>query len=644
MVIRNTGAFDGTLNGNSFRLVRGDNSYSRDTVRSILPFFESAEVRGQYTSRQDVRVMHQTNWADGAFWNKPLISESTIRSYYDAEGMDMSSKPGSVIPSPDIQSQNTGTPVLNINMGRALQVGLDEIYYMEATGGNVGLWKWDGSTFSLLTNDFGLSGQAPYGMCWDAELSTVFAIFQDGSVRYLTPDSAGGLVIDIDSLYTSGSSHVYPGTNIFKHDGRLLVYNGDKLIHIEDPLGSPVATIIHDDGLGPDYLSSIDTSASPRLVEKNLVRLAIPSSEGIWIIKNHEQEGLPIPSLTRVDRNQQGTNLGIPLGDMMTGQLAIDMQYHLGSVLVSASTEVQYLMANDFADTAEVTIFHYRGQSGFGTVGSPMGPDASDFPCWFVGVYGPTVLIGGVYRIWAYDSVNGGLHPWQELQNGAGPAVSAVQTTDDAGVPVWQIRQHLQSAAVYERRLGYYADTGQTHRIESNFFDFNLPAEPKSLTHVTLMTDGLDANETIDVFAKVDGGNWTQVASFDNTNAKTEKVRVDTVLTGYRFEYRLDYTTSASQSTPVEIKGIIMHALQGELVTSWDLVIDGKEFRNVEGQLIDPADVKAWLKSLAALEYPVTYVDGWDGDSSYNVKVDRVRFVADTPDEFQCVVRLTEDV
>lgn len=644
MVIRNTGAFDGTLNGNSFRLVRQEASYSKDTVRSILPFFESAEYRGQYTSRQDVRVMHQTSWSDGAFWNKPLISEATIRSYTDAVGFDFVRKPGSVIPAAGLAQEATGTPSLNTRETSALQVGPDEIYYFETTVGNIGLHKWDGSTFSLLTNDFGVASQQAVAMCWSAELQTVFALFSSGQVAYLTPDSAGGTVIDIDTLYTSGSGHVYPGANIFMHFGRLLVYNGDKLIEIEDPLGSPVATIIFDDGYGPDLLSSVSNVASNRLTEDIMIRLAVSSTEGIWIIKNVEQEGVPVPFLTRVDRNQQGTDLGIALGTMMTGQFALDMQYHLGGLLVSASTHTQRIIENDFdADIAEVTIFHYRGQQGFGTVGSPLGPDADDFPWKFCGVSGSTVFLAGHDRVWAYDSVLGGLHPWADLPS-SGMVGSIVQTTDSNGDPSWMIRSYASSSYVYVKPIAREASASATHQLFSNYFDFNLPAEPKSLTHVTLMTEGMVAGEDYLVYGRVDGGAWTLLASFDETDDITQKKRVASVLTGYRFEYRIDYTTNADRSSPAELKGVILHALQGELVASWDLVIDGKEFRNVEGQLIAPDDVRTWLETLAGLEYPVVFVDGWAGDTQHNVKVDRVRFVAETPDEFQCVVRLTEDV
>jgi hypothetical protein len=365
--------------------------------RSLLPFHESSEHRGQFTSRQDVRVVHQTSWADGSFWNKPLISQASISSYNTSTGMDLVSVPGDLFASPDIETPSAG----NIsNQPFAFALAPDEVYVMGATGASSKLATWDGTSWGQTSNSFsGGAGNDPVGMCYHAGLNTVFALFEDGDVRYITLDSAGGLVRDVGTIYH--------GANIFVHFGRLMVWTGDILIEVTDPLGSDGQTTIYDDGNGPDYLENVAAATGP--FDPLVFRTAVSSSEGVWIVKNVEQEGQPTPFLTRVDRTQDGTNIGVAMGTMQPGIVALDLQSHNGGVLLSTTPDVDALVRNEYASlgSPEIVIHHF--QKTFGTVGSILGPNPSDSPYRFIGVDRDRVYLGGMMSAYAYDVVRGGL-------------------------------------------------------------------------------------------------------------------------------------------------------------------------------------------------------------------------------------------
>jgi len=183
-----------------------------------------------------------------------------------------------------------------------------------------------------------------------------------------------------------------------------------------------------------------------------------------------------------------------------------------------------------------------------------------------------------------------------------------------------------------------------THALESNYFDFNVPAEAKTITHVTLMTDGVGAGETWTVQLETDDSAFATVATATSSTDNTAKQRLSTVKTGFRFRYKLIWAGS-DISNPSKVKGIVFHALQGEMVTQWALSIDGTEFLNVENQKVRPDDVLTYLETIAGTATVVTFVDEYrTTSSSHNVKVESVTIERTAPQEIDSAqIILTED-
>ena len=335
---------------------------------------------------------------------------------------------------------------------------------------------------------------------------------------------------------------------------------------------------------------------------------------------------------------------------MPPGKAILDSQYHLGSLLLTTSTDLVRVFGNDLSSYGHVPIdvHFFTLREGLGTVGSPLGgPDPDDTVHRFMGAIGSNVFIGGHNGVWIYDTVRGGLHPWDSNTGSGTGAFANVFSTEVSGTEVLLYNKYGYQGNLYNE-TAFTANSSQDSTLESNYFDFNIPAERKEITHVTVRTDDtLSANETWTVAVSTDDAAFVDVATVTSADAGTVKKRLSATQYGYRFRYRVTWSSSGTETPPSRLKGIFFHALEGELVPTWNLVMDGKEFRNVEGGVMRPEAARAWLLTLMDTEQVVTFVDGFSNAAaspSYNVKVEACRIEGDTPNEFKATVVLVEDI
>ena len=633
--------WDGSLAGNNFRLKRTEDepAYRKVGRRSEgVPFQDISNNRGQFSTRGDTRTVFQTSWARGSFWNKPLLSDTSMDTYFTSEGFDLVTEPGNMVAMPDSNQQST-SGVMHEN-ALAIQVAHNEVYYPEDSGTNQGFIKWNGSAISTLTNDTSIDTQTPLGVCWDSVNDTIYVLFDDGNVAYVTPDSAGAAIRDVGT--------VYPGANIFMHFGRLFVWTGSILVEVTDPLGSDGQTTIYDDAMGPDMADEIVSNGTDPTNPRNTIRLAVPSAEGIWLVKNVHQEGVTTPFITRIDRTNDGTDVGIPIASLPPNTMVLDVAYHLGGLVLSTASNMQRVYGNDISANGYPEIVLYSLINGsLATIGSPLGGIAPDeAPYRFLATDRSKLYIGGNKSVWVYDAVRGGIHKWMENTYAAaagGTYMSMAFTTDSGGDEVHQF-SHYGSDTLLQQPLIAEGGGTVTHSLESNYFDFNVPAEKKTITHVTLMTDGVGAGETWTISLETDDSAFASLATHTSANTNTEKQRLSTVKTGFRFRYKLVWAGS-DIATPSKVKGIVFHALQGEMVTQWALNLDGTEFTNVENQMVRPDDVLTYLETIMGTDTVIAYVDEYRTTSStHNVKVESAVIERSAPQEIESAqIVLTED-
>ena len=622
----------------------GDEGYSKDYVRAMLQQQQIAGVEDQYTSRPDIRPMFQTSWAGGMRWELPLVSASSIDVYGLSEGFDMVSQPGNLFALPDIEALAAGT--INDNPF-ALQVDATTIYYFEDQGANMGLVKWDGSNFTTLTNDFGgLNTDIPISMCWDPILATVFALFDDDAVRYITPDSAGAGVINL-------SPGTAPGAHIMMFEGRLVFWNGTDLIEVLDPLGSPTFSTIYSDGSGTDWLSAVVNNTTDPIVPRQWgFRLAVATAEGVYLVKNLVQNGLPTALIYRVEVTNDGQDIGHPIATLPQGLVALDITFHLGSLIIACSPDVNRVMLNDIsaAGHAETIFYQFNQESGLGTIGSPEGPAfggaSITTTARFLGSLGSNLYIGGFEKIWVYDAVRGGMHPLINTSQSTafGSWGSMVVTQNGSGDEVLQFF-HDDSQGLRLPRTDVAGNT-DTHSLDSVYFDGNLPGEQKSIYAVTLMTDGLQANETWTVSLAADDASFASVAVYDTDADKTVRKEFATVVTGFRFRYRLAYTASSDVSTPSVVKGIIFWMVAGEMLVQWKFRLDLSSSLNLKNKLVSLDTQWTNLETLGGLTTLVTLIDNYrspeNAETTHEARVSAVQMVRTDPMEGFANVTLVE--
>ena len=128
-------------------------------------------------------------------------------------------------------------------------------------------------------------------------------------------------------------------------------------------------------------------------------------------------------------------------------------------------------------------------------------------------------------------------------------------------------------------------------------------------------------------------------------DGNTTKKRISSPVQGHRFRYRLAYTASGAVASPSRVKGIVFHAIHGQMVTQWQLTVDGKEFRNVLNEVVRPDDVLSDWESNAAEDGVVSFTDRMRlSESSHNVKVEQVQVARGSAQEVDSItVVLTED-
>ncbi len=637
---------DVTIDSVEYQVVPGPGNFIKGTTRSLIQ--EQELDAGGAVTRSDMRPVFQTSWAGGSRWENPLLQDTNIDAYFISDGFDMVSVPGDLVAIPDTVSA-VATDTINDNPF-ALAVSPDVVYYFETQQANCGLILYDGSTFAVIARSFGNNANAvPVAMTWDPENATVFALFEEPgvalTVKYITPGSASGAIITVNPGRL-------PGGNIFIHNGRLMVYNGEILREVLDPLGSPTLSTIFDDGMGRDYLNGmVANNVDPIIPRLWGSKLSVASAEGVWIVKNVNQGGLPTPFIYRVDRDQSGTDIGTPVATLPPGTLALDIFMHLGSLIISTTSDVSTIMFNDISDFghAQTTFYHYSKQNGLATIGSALGTVPDETVYKFLGADVARLWIGGFERRWVYDAIRGGLHPIvkDNATTGGGVWGSMVRTsisTED----IYQFA-HDGASSAGGSEVQYIplhrdeAGNTVTHELESPYFDGGLPAELKSIVGVTLMTDGIQANETYTFTFSADDAAFGSAEVFDTDNATTTKKNLGTPLSGFRFKYKLVETLSADVSTPSVVKGIIIWMVQGEFLQQWRIKLRMSDSSNINNKVVRGDAQQTSLEALSTNQSIVTFIDNYRTTAATTqVRVQSAVIDKSSPNEGEVDVILVE--
>jgi hypothetical protein len=139
--------------------------------------------------------------------------------------------------------------------------------------------------------------------------------------------------------------------------------------------------------------------------------------------------------------------------------------------------------------------------------------------------------------------------------------------------------------------------------VISNWFDFDLPMETKTIHEVYYDSDWIRDGAVIDIQISADGGAWTTVHTITGgTSPNTDRKPTTPHITGYKFQYRINFGTAPdiSHAEPSRILAIGFSAWGGEMVNVIGFTIDGVESCNIENNVQVPEDVYDNLSALRA--------------------------------------------
>ena len=537
--------FDVQLGDFKFHLARGTEdvygpSYDQSFVRQQLQSQRSLSGAPTMQSRSDIAFMYQTDWAGGQEWWLPLVTGDMPDSYHHAKGVDFWSRPGSAQPTPQPVKI---TPGITLNDGTKLCDANGTVFMVADTtlvnGSAYDVIKWDPATDDVVTTVFHATVTAdPFGMVFNKGDGYVYTV---GSLYFgrFDPD-AGSSEGSILNLWATGKE----GTSLLVHNDLTFVYNGDELRYISDPGGTPAWVEVFDDGMGYDWLAD-KLSNSTGIINRRNVNLAISTPEGIFYVKNIDDGGLPTPWVYRVEKAQDGTWVGYPITVLPRGTVALDVNIHLGSLIISTVHNYEALVDNNAAVNIPVTYYHVSG-GNIGTLGSPLGYNDTyglyDTPVSILGSWGSELYIGGKYSLWVYDAVRGGIHQLGYFTNPtAGTTVDDMPggwalTTDSNDEPI-----HL---IVVDGQLWTLASTPTTGLssgfFESNWFDMGIPFEDKTIYKMELYTDEMQDDVVWQLWLlSEDEDKWRLIGQ---TGAgKYHEWDLTTRQTAKMFRYRLSY-------------------------------------------------------------------------------------------------------
>lgn len=643
--------YDILLDNVGMRLVRGEDGQIGYRRRMFRPQIQrqTTNVPGVLSSDPNRWATYQTSWGKGSAWWKPSLS-TEVDSYFTARTMNVWRKPGQIEPwnslvETDLTSTHNwtyGCPMVPLGGTNFYAIGKTTIN----NAPNFDYYLWDDDTAAWSLTSYSSGNTTPgHTLLYDDLLGAILQLTATAIYQWNNTGHGTSLV----SLGVNTNTH---GSSMFFHNGRLMVYTGDILLEIENRTTTPVVTTITDDGFGLDWLAS----HAGGMIGAN--RLAVSTAEGVYYVKNVEQHSSVVPYIFRIERDSTGAWNSVPIATLPVGSVALSIGYHLGSVIVSASQEGLGINEADVnpRDAFAVTFYHVTG-GNLGTLGVPLGDDIADeTPYEILLSDGPHLYIGGQKRIWVYDAVRGGLHPWFEFDTPSTDMPCRVMTkvADNTGTGAPYLHFMLADTSSFVKEyyvpgraatalatVTNFGDDLTTYTLESNYFDYDTPMEDKGIVGVHILTDPITSNARWTLQLSVDDGAFTTFA----THSDTATGYLYTVFsspadtwTGKRFRYKLIYETKvATYSVPV--RAIMFEAMPTvRMVESWELRIDGTEFLNVEGELLRPEDVYDKLELLAQTDRPIAFVDYFRSErredaGTYSVMLQSVEILKDQPHE-----------
>ena len=592
-----------TVDGSLYHIV--PETFVEGAVRRQAEFAYLGEE--DLKSRPDTREFLHNSWIGGAQWEKPVYSRTNLNTYFESGDVSLTDRAGAVQQSAELQPLDSDLGDASVKLAAWSEDSVDgAITYVNTTGTTWQWHEWDAVTDAFVAVASRTQAHAGATQCMGISSGSdgsVYALMDDGEVGYYDPTA------NTNSFFDTAKAQ-YNGAGIWVDRDFVWVYNGDTLYNYDiNSAYAASAAAIADDDWGVDSFSRSATFTGKPIIPEWSCTRAITTSEGIFYVKNVFEGGLSVAKVYRVDKDASGAYILTPIGTLPKGQVAIDIANHLGSLLISTVPNFHRAALN--TGDQKVTIYHVTGNS-IGAVGSPLGgTNIDETPVWLLGTYNEQLYIGGRVRLWQYDARVGALHAvhvesaTKYTDHGSGfTGMVTVEGASDTGLLFMHTSQNAVSAAPYFELLiedSLITTSDDTAFVTSNWFDFDLPMEEKTIYEVFYDSEYIRTNSTVLIQVSADGGAFATVATITGgTSADTVRAAVTTPITGYKFQYKLVFSTDTvtSSAEPGRIYSVGFAAFGGEMVDVLQFTIDGRESMNLDNDVQIPSDVYDLMATL----------------------------------------------
>ena len=594
--------FTVTVDGQEYHIV--PETFVEGAVRRQAEFAYLGEE--DLKSRPDTREFLHNSWIGGAQWEKPLYGRNNANTYFESGDLSFTDRAGAVQQSAELQPLDSNLDTPSAKLIAWSEDGTDGAITFAWNGSAWQWYKWIKTANSWVAQASRTTAHLETNVCMAASAGPgglVYALMKEGDISWYDPTAnTNG---NVTTRKAEGA--VLNGANIWADSDFVWLYSGGGIFNYAIADSYVQVRIVNDDDGIDVYARSSDFTGKPVIPEWSCIR-AIPTSEGIFYVKNVFEGGLPIAKVYRVDRDASGSYILTPIGTLPKGQVAINIAHHLGSILISTVPNYHRAVVN--ADDQKVTVYHVTGKS-IGAVGSPLGgTNIDESPLWFLGTHNEMLYLGGRKRLWSYDGRVGAFHTvhvesaTKYTDHGSGfTAMATVEGTDGAGLLFMHTSQDGLSAAPYLELLvedSLITTSDDTAFVTSNWFDFELPMEEKTIYEVFYDASDIRTDSTVLIQVSADGAAFATVATVLHTSDETIRQAVITPITGYKFQYKLVFSTDTvtSSAEPGRVYSVGFAAFGGEMVDVLQFTIDGKESMNLENLVQVPSDVYDLMAAL----------------------------------------------
>ena len=594
-----------TVDGNDYILA--PESFVEGAVRRQAEFAYLGEE--DLKSRPDTREWLHNSWVGGAQWEKPLYGRNNQNTYFESADLSLTDRAGAIQESDKLAPISSDLDESSAKLIAWSEDGVDGAITFKDNGADVWQWaEWDAATNAFVAVSGRTSSILSSYKCMAGSAGAdgkVYALMSDGTVAYYDPTA------NTNGTFATGRLQ-YNGAALWADKDFVWNYNGDTIYNydINDTYAESTEAKADDDD-GIDVLSR-DRTTWFNLSNKNVIPLwsctrAIITSEGIFYVKNIFEGGLSLAKVYRVDRDASGSHILTPLGSLPKGQVALNITHHLGSIMITTVPNYHRTTMND--SDQKVTVYHVTGKT-IGAVGSPLGgTNIDETPLWFLGTYNEMLYMGGRHRLWMYDGRVGAFHVVHEntatkyTDHGSGFSdMVSVAHTGGTGLLFMHTSQDGTSAAPYFEMLTedkQITTSNDVASLTSNWFDFDLPMEEKTIYEVFYNADNIRTDSTIVIQVANEDGAFSTVATVLHTANNVVRVPIMPT-TGFKFQYKVIFSTDTvtSSSEPGRLYSLGFAAMAGEMVDVLEFTIDGNESMNLENNVQVPSDVYDLMATL----------------------------------------------